>query len=520
MLDIVIDRRYRLRSKLGSGDRSDVYAAVDLERSIEVAVKVFHQYLASDPSFVQTFPIEIRAAAGLEHPNVLDICGWGREGELYYVVTEYIGGRDLGVILAEEPRIMPGKAAEMAAEVCDALEYAHRRQVVHGDIKPQNILVMDTGRVKVTDFGIGRAGAGGTSARYISPEQAQGMAADGRSDIYSLGIVLYQMLTGRVPFDGGDPNETAYRQVIEVPVPPSDLVPGLPQSLEAAVMRALAKDPELRFQGAAEMGAELRDFVRSSHGTSPAMPDGGTPREAKVKTGSTSRKWGWAAAVVIPLVVLGAILLVLLSGGVGKVEVPDLEGMSLEEARQTLEAQELKIGEVEISYMQDENQQAGVVVSQEPEAGEVLDRGEAVNVKVFEELRMPNVTGVDRDEAVSLLKKQGITVIEIVNATVEEEDEVGKVLSQEPAGGALITPDIEVSLEVGVEPEEVTVPDVVDLEREDAIGILEEAGLEVSVREVVSTETAEGRVIRQDPAAGQSVEEGTMVSIIVSSGPP
>lgn len=528
MLGRVFNERYRLKEKIGSGGMADVFLADDLLLGREVAVKVLHPQYAADPSFIQRFRHEAQAAANLNHPNIVNIYDWGNEGELYYIVMEYVEGRDLKDILKNEGRILPERAAEIAAEICAALQFAHRHNLVHRDIKPHNIFITSLGQVKVMDFGIAREGNGGGmtqtgivmgTPQYISPEQAQGLQVDGRSDIYSLGVVLYEMLSGRVPFDDPNPVTVAYKQVREDPVPLSVIDPEIPPTMEAIVMKAMAKNPANRFQTAQEMKADLLRFLEGMPVTAtPVLPGGLTA--AAPPAAAPGRRWAWVVAGVVSLlVVLGVVLALVLSGGGAKVEVPNLEGMSEEQARQTLEDLGLALGEVEDQYVEDASQKVGVVVSQDPEWGTLLAKGEKVNITVTREMKMPKVTGMDKDEAEEVLRKLGVKVIEIVNQEVEDEDDIGKVISQDPAGGKYISPKTSVKLVVGVEQTKVSVPNVVGLDKDEAERRLRDAGFQVTVSEEASSEVAEGKVIRQSPLANLKVAKGSQVTIVVSTGP-
>jgi len=531
MLGEVFNSRYRLIEKLGSGGMADVYLADDLLLNREVAVKVLHAQYASDPAFIQRFRQEAQSAANLNHPNIVNIYDWGNEGDLYYIVMEYVEGRDLKEILRSEGRLLPERAAEIAAEVCAALQFAHRSNLVHRDIKPHNIFITNLGQVKVMDFGIAREGSGGGitqtgmvmgTPQYISPEQAQGLAVDGRSDIYSLGVVLYEMLTGQVPFDDPNPVTITYKQVREDPTPPSVIDPEIPATLEAIVMKAMSKNPANRFQNAQEMKADLLRFLEGMPvSATPVLPEATLAGAAvAAPAGGSARRWPWiAAAVAAVLIVTGIILALVLGGGEGNVEVPNLQGMNEQQAASTLEGLGLQLGRVEDQYIEEESEEAGIVISQDPEWGTMLAKGEKVNLTVTRELRMPEVTGLARAEAENSLKEIGISVIEIQNVPVDDEEDIGMILSQEPPGGQLISPSTSVKLEVGVEQKKVAVPDVVGDTQESAETTLAEAGFQVSVTEEASSEVAEGRVIRQSPLANQKALEGSTVTIWVSTGP-
>ncbi len=530
MLGRIFNQRYRLKEKIGSGGMADVYLADDLLLSREVAVKVLHPQYAADPAFIQRFRHEAQAAANLNHPNIVSIYDWGNEGDVYYIVMEFVEGRDLKTILQSEGRLLPERAAEIAAEICAALQFAHRHNLVHRDIKPHNIFLTSVGQVKVMDFGIARQGNGSGmtqtgmvmgTPQYISPEQAQGLPVDGRSDIYSLGIVLYEMLTGRVPFDDPNPVTIAYKQVREDPVPPSALDPEVPPALEAIVMKALAKNPANRFQTAQEMKADLLRFLEGMPVTAtPLLSEGHTAPAPVVSEGSSRRTWIWiTAGVVAFLAVLGVILGLVLTGGKVKVEVPNLQGMKFSEAEETLKALGLAVGQVDYHYIESPSEPEDVVVSQDPEWGTLLPKGERVNLVVSRKMVMPGVTGKSKEEASDILRGLGITVIEIVNRPVEDEEDVGKVLAQEPAAGRLISPSTAVRLDVGVEVKKAAVPDVAGMDRADAERRLRDAGFQVEVVEEASPEVEKGKVIRQSPLANQKVPEGSTVTIVVSTGP-
>ncbi len=533
MLGKVFNQRYRLKEKIGSGGMADVFLADDLLLGREVAIKVLHAQFASDPSFIQRFRYEAQAAANLNHPNIVNIYDWGNEGDLYYIVMEYVEGRDLKDLLNSEGRLTPEWAAEITAEISAALQFAHRRNLVHRDIKPHNIFITELSRVKVMDFGIAREGNGegmtqtgvvmGTP-QYISPEQAQGLAVDGRSDIYSLGVVLYEMLTGQVPFDDPSPVTIAYKQVREDPVPPSVINREVPPTLEAIVMKAMAKNPANRFQTAQEMKADLLRFLEGMPVTAPpVLPEVAYPATAMSPAVSAGRagkgKWPWiAAGILAVLVVVGIVLAVLLSGGGAKVAVPQLVGLAQQDAQSALDAAGLKMGTVGEQYVEDASQKVGVVISQDPEWGTLLAQGETVNIMVTQELRMPSLVGMTRSAAEDALTGMGVTRIEIENSPVDDEKEINIVLTQDPASKSYISPTVNVKLTVGAEQKKKAVPDVVGDAQADAESKLTAAGFQVTVTTEPSSEVAAGDVIRQSPLANQRVVEGSTVTIVVSSG--
>src|SRR5579871_3344744 len=267
----LFSNRYEVVRELAQGGMAEVYLARDQLLDRPVALKALFPEYAREPSFVERFRREAQAAANLNHPNIVAIYDWGQEAGTYFIVMEYVEGRSLRDLIRSEAPVDPGQSAEIAAEIAAALGFAHRGGVVHRDVKPGNVLLTRTGNVKVTDFGIARAGTSdgltqtgsvmGT-ATYFSPEQAQGQSVDGRSDVYALGVVLYEMVTGVAPFTGDSPVSVAYKHVREEPVPPTQRNPEVPHDLEQIIMTALAKDPDQRYQTADDMRADLLRFRR------------------------------------------------------------------------------------------------------------------------------------------------------------------------------------------------------------------------------------------------------------------
>src|SRR3954471_20270857 len=285
----VFSGRYEIQREVAQGGMAEVYLARDQLLNRPVALKALFPEYAREPSFVERFRREAQAAANLNHPNIVAIYDWGQEGGTYFIVMEYVEGRSLRDLVRSEAPLDANQAAEITAEIASALAFAHRNGVVHRDVKPGNVLLTRSGNVKVTDFGIARAGTSdgltqtgsvmGT-ATYFSPEQAQGLSVDGRSDVYSLGVVLYEMVTGGAPFTGDSPVAVAYKHVREAPVPPSRRNPDVPPDLEHIILTAMAKDPDLRYQSADDMRADLLRFRRgrplAAAPVTALIADGGT----------------------------------------------------------------------------------------------------------------------------------------------------------------------------------------------------------------------------------------------------
>jgi eukaryotic-like serine/threonine-protein kinase len=288
--ELVFGRRYRVIEKVGSGGMAEVYKAVDEVLGRTVAVKVLHPRYAADPSFVARFRQEAQAAANLSHPGIVNIYDWGRDDETYYIVMEYVHGTDLKVLVGQQGALDPMKAAQYASQVCAALAVAHGYDIIHRDIKPHNIVLAPDGTVKVMDFGIARAGnttmtqTGSVlgTAHYVSPEQAQGRPLGPGSDLYSLGIVLYELTTGQLPFDADTPVAVALKQVNEEPVPPRQINPDIPPALEAVIMRALQKDPATRYSSAEEMRTDLKRVLAGGSVDAPAAVAAGGMDETSV----------------------------------------------------------------------------------------------------------------------------------------------------------------------------------------------------------------------------------------------
>ena len=544
----VFGGRYRIREKIGSGGMSDVYLADDLTLSRPVAVKVLHSEYARDAGYIQRFRYEAQAAANLNHPNIVSVYDWGNEGDAYYIVMEYVEGRELKDLLREQGAFTPERAAEVAAEIAAALQFAHRRNLVHRDIKPQNVIITPTGQVKVMDFGIARAASGtgitqtgvvmGT-AQYIAPEQAQGLSVDGRADIYSLGIVLYEMLAGRVPFDDENPLTVAYRQVRDDPVPPSMIVPGIPPAMEAIVMKALAKNPANRYQTAQEFKADLLRFLEGMPvSATPVMPAAVPPASAAPTAptaptapaypvapavlpppaGKKTPAWVWVLAIsLLVLGVLGIILALTLTGRQPMVDVPNLIGKTEAEARSALEAVGLKLEIKEEQYITREGETPDVIVSQDPESGQRIARSKAVSVVITRALRVPELVGLTSGQALSRISESGLKA-EVRQKPTKKDSEVDVVLSQSPSKGTLTTPGNTVTIEVGALLSRVTVPNVKGKTADDAESILTDKKLVVNKVEQPSDTVKKGYVIDQSPASGATVYEGDTVTIFVSSG--
>ena len=520
-----------------------MYRARDELLGREVAVKVLSERFSRDRSFVERFRREAQAAANLSHPNIVSLYDYGSEGDTYFIVMEFIDGRSLSEIVKSDGALLPERAAEIASDVAKALERAHAAGLVHRDIKPGNIMITHNGQTKVTDFGIVRALGGeaeqtmtqtgmviGTAA-YLSPEQAQGNPVDGRSDVYSLGCVLYEMLTGQAPFGGETPLSIAYKHVREEAPPPSSLNPDVPAALDAITLKSLAKEPDHRYASAGGMSQDLQRFLSGQGVQATPVSDASTRVQTAVAGTSTMRevdyddvgppprRASWyvmVALLILGLFALGAWFLATQVLDQRQVTMPDVVGLQDDEAIERLENRGL-----EVNIDTEENRaKAGKVLEQDPEPGDTLTEGDEVTILVSEgppPVEVPDVVGLQVEVAQADLREVRL------KSRVEEEtsDDVpeGEVIDQDPAAGEEAEVGSTVVLTVSSGPETVVVPDVVGMTEEDAIAAIQDAGLRVAITRGPSDDYEEGVVAGQDPESGAEVDEGATVTILVSEGP-
>ena len=535
--------RYAVIEKVGSGGMAEVFRARDELLGREVAVKVLSERLSSDRQFVERFRREAQAAANLNHPNVVSLYDYGSDDGTNFIVMEYIDGDPLSDVIAAGP-LLPERAAEIAHDVAAALERAHAAGLVHRDIKPANIMVTKSGQTKVTDFGIARAldadqtmtqtGMVMGTAAYLSPEQAQGNPVDARSDIYSLGCVLYEMLSGASPFTGDTPLAIAYKHVREHARPPSSVNPDVPSPLDAITMKALAKNPENRYASAAEMAEDLDRFAKGQRVLATPLL-GGETRVATAVGGGTQvlrqtealstddeeepSRAGWYALLAVVILGLFALLAWWLATSVfggDPVKVPDVVGMDVDQAIQRLEEVNLE-AEIEREFSQ---KPLDEVTRQDPEEGDTIEEGDTVTLFVSKGARsveVPELVGLKEPEARNELKRAGLKVGEVTERPDEEAPE-GEVIDSDPNAGEEVDEGTRVDLVVSSGPEPASVPFVVGLSEDNAVAAIEGAGLEAEVRRE-EDDAPEGEVIAQDPEGGTDAEPGDTVVIVVSEGP-
>lgn len=545
--------RYRVERELGRGGMAKVFLGTDTVLGRTVAVKVLAPQFADDDGFVQRFRREAQAAASIGHPHIVSVFDTGSDDGVHYIVMEYVEGRTLAEFLAGGGRILPDRAIDIAMDVCQALEAAHARGVIHRDIKPGNIMLNPRGEVKVTDFGIARvtttadtvaqtAAILGT-ASYLSPEQAQGQQVDARSDLYSLGCVVYEMVTGRPPFLGDSPVAVASKQVLEQPVPPSKLNSDVTPDLDAVILRALAKNPANRYQSAEEMRADLERAKRGlpvdatpllAAGTTQVLDRPPAHATQVLPPSEPERRTNWIPIVVtlVLIALLGGLLWFLASTLLDddpqtavQVTVPDVVGKSRAEAEQDLEDAGLEIGDITRVPPVDDTQEPNTVVEQDPAADEMVDRGTAVDLTIVESpelVAIPDLEGSSVEEAQAALLE-----LELEPAGPQEEPsdtvDEGLVTRSDPASGEEVEPGSTVTIFVSSGPGTVVVPDVTCQSFGSAQSDLRSAGLEPIRSSETRPEnpvcTQGSKVAAQEPAGGTEVEVGSQVFLFAGEEP-
>jgi beta-lactam-binding protein with PASTA domain len=514
--DQVLDGRYRLIERIGSGGMADVWRAHDSQLGRDVAIKVLHENFARDKEFVERFRREASSAAGLQHPNVVSVFDRGEYEDTYFIAMELVDGSSLRDLINRG--LEPSEAVEVTRQVLSAASFAHSKGIVHRDLKPLNVLIDREGRIRVTDFGI--ASAGGSeitrtgsvmgTAQYISPEQAQGMPVTGASDIYSIGIMLFEMLTGHVPFDGDNAVAIAMKQVAEEPPLPSSINPAVGPALDAVVMRSLAKDPAQRFSSAQEMIAALD--------SAEADPEkGGHTRRFAAMVAEDQedrpRRWPWIALLIALLIAGGALAYFLTPPDL--VDVPDVSGKS--EAQATLDLRDAGFN-VDTVQRQNDGVPDGTVIDSDPSAGEQADKGSTVTIFVSTgpgTVAVPRVTGLPVADAKAKLKESGFN--SEVSKQASKSVDAGTVINTDPGQGTNLQAGETVTLIVSTGVATETVPNVVGLSRQDAASQLRGLGFVVEQR-AEDSDADKDQVLTQNPSSGAEVDKGSTVTITYSNG--
>ncbi|MGZ5291038.1 MAG: Stk1 family PASTA domain-containing Ser/Thr kinase [Actinomycetota bacterium] len=560
---MILGGRYRVERELGRGGMAKVYLGKDTVLGRTVAVKILAPQFADDPNFVTRFRREAQAAARISNQNLVSVFDTGSDDGVHFIVMEYVEGRTLAQFLTGGGRIMPDRAIDIAMDVCRALSAAHAQGVVHRDIKPGNIMLDDRGDVKVTDFGIARvvttaetvaqtAAVLGT-ASYLSPEQAQGQPVDGRTDIYSLGCVLFEMVTGRPPFLGDSPVAVASKQVLEQPTPPSRLNPDVSPDLDAVILRALAKNPENRYASADDLRADLERVRRGMPvEATPLLPAaaGATQviqREPSAPTAvlppaaaepERSRWWIPVLVTLLILAVLGGVLFVLAQNllnddeepGSQLVAVPNVVGERFNEARRTLEDEGFVVVTPPLSATQEEfpDAEPGTVVEQVPSADEEVEEGAQVTLTVVESpeaVTLPTgLTGQDPESVIALLEALDADLELLTQEEPSDEVDEGFVTRTDPPEGSEVEPGSTVTVFVSTGQELVSVPDVRCLAVNAAQNRLEQDGLQgvISGESVAVNPNCPlgNKVADQSPAPLEEVAPGTIVQLFFGAEAP
>ena len=567
----VLGGRYLLKDRVGTGGMATVYRAQDQVLDRTVAVKIMLPQYAADATFAARFKQEAQAAAGLQSPYIVGVYDWGKDGDTYYIVMEFLRGTDLKSGIRAHGALDPKKVAQIGSQICGALSVAHKHEIIHRDIKPQNIMVLPDGNIKVMDFGIARAKNShltqdnnvlGT-AHYVSPEQTRGQELGPTSDIYSLGVVMYECATGRVPFDGDDAISVALKQVNEIPVPPSQVNPSVDADLERIILKCMEKDPAMRFQSADELRQVLNNYLAGRTVDVPeptrviagaaAVPGAGAtetrvmsdatramvrpavetqrttsnPRPGSLgNTGSYTqeeKKGGTGkivAAVIAAIAVIGiaaAIAMSMLGGG-STATVPNVLGKTLDEARAEIEAAGFEVGEITPGYSDEfeENE----IMGQTPSGGLQEAEGTKIDLTVsrgeepVEKVKVPNLVGKTAEEAEQLLKDAGLVGIPTEEANDADE---GTVFEQTQEAGTEVDEGTSISYKVSTGPDTVAVPDLRGYDEATAKQMLDELELSYTTTSAYDDTMGAGNVISYNP--GGNVAPGTTIELVISLGP-
>ena len=552
--------RYELLEKIGEGGMAVVYKAKDRLLNRYVAVKILRPEYTRDAQFVDSFRRESQAAAGLESPNIISIYDVGKEGNIHFIVMEYIDGMSLSDVIKVEAPMDYKAAISITKQIASALSVAHSHNIIHRDIKPHNIMMKSDGTAKLGDFGIAKAVSDSTltetskiigSVHYFSPEQARGSYVDERSDIYSLGIILYEMLTGKVPFDGDNPVQVALMHINDEIIPPSRIVSGIPPALEKVVMKATDKFQTNRYASADEMLEDLNniEFVSNTVGDSMFVgaestqavydaaqhqelyqdrdEDDDYEEEEKPKKKKKKSKRGLIAGIIIALIVISgaaAAAVMLWPEKVVTVEVPDVSELTYSQAKSLLKSKNLEIERGD--DVKSDTVEKGKVVSQDPIKGEEVEEGSTVTVNISagaETAEVPNMIGKYYSADTATILKSNNFEEGDISYEKSDDFEEGQIIDQDPSAGTKRTVGTKINLVVcsGKKTEEVAVPSLTGLTLDKAVSKLKKAGLKRGQVDYEKSDVyGEGVVMWQQYQAGTALKKGTTVDIIVSQGTP
>jgi len=545
----LLGERYELSEILGRGGMAEVRLGRDIRLGRTVAVKTLRSDLALDSNFQARFRREAQSAASLNHPAIVSVYDTGEDFAdgvpVPYIVMEYVDGQTLRELLSSGRKLLPERAMEIAAGILSALEYSHQNGIVHRDIKPGNVMLTRSGTVKVMDFGIARAVADATvsmtataavigTAQYLSPEQAKGEKTDARSDLYSTGCLLYELLTGVPPFVGDSPVSVAYQHVRENPRPPSQVDSAVTGPMDAIVLKALAKNSDNRYQTAAEMREDIERALEGRPVKAPAVMlppltdarGGGAPTTVlpvPAEEGDGRRRWVGALALLLAALAVLALGIgvsrnVFSGSAAGKVEVPAVSGLPQKQAEDSLKARNL---EPVISYENSINVNEGLVISQDPPARQTVRTGTKVNIVISQgEVKavVPDVVGLPVNAATKALTDARLVVGKTTNQNSDRPK--GEVLATNPKAASKVPPGTRVDLVVSNGVALVEVPNVVGMPYPTAYATLTQAGFQVpQPSQEVSDKVPPGAVLKQVPKAGERLPAGSIVSIIVAAAP-
>ncbi|MQA94294.1 MAG: Stk1 family PASTA domain-containing Ser/Thr kinase [Streptosporangiales bacterium] len=544
--------RYELDGVVGRGGMAEVYRARDIRLDRTVAVKTLRIDLARDPTFQARFRREAQSAASLNHPSIIAVYDTGEDDfegtTVPYIVMEYADGHTLRDLIQDDRRLLPERTLEIIDGILRALDYSHRNGIVHRDIKPANVMLTGSGEVKVMDFGIARSMSDAQAtmtqtaqvigtAQYLSPEQARGERVDARSDIYSTGCVLYELLTGRPPFTGDSPVAIAYQHVREDPIPPSQFDPDIPAWADSIVLHAMAKDANMRYQGAGEMRADIQRVLAgmpinaapatmAMGGPMTASPAGttslppyqyGEPEDMPPDSGRGKRIALWS---ILGLLVVGGLIMlgvILFAGDAEKVYIPDVKGKTPAAATSELQAKDFKVQqENEASSEVDK----GLVTRTDPAGGTDAEHGATITMYVStgpKKTTVPNVLQQSQEDAEQAIREAKLEVGEVTER--ESTQAPGTVLKQSPAGSRRVNEGTDVKLIVAKSIERVEVPRVVGMTEAEARRAILDAGLQPRVYTEENSSVEPGRVYQQDPTGG-TARKNSSVSIFVAEAPP
>lgn len=550
MIGKILNGRYEIIELIGRGGMAYVYKARDLKLNRFVAVKILREEYTENEQFIKKFDRESQAAAGLSDPNIVSVYDVGVDGDVYFIVMEYVDGITLKQYLIKKGRLDYEEATNFIIDVAEALQCAHEHGIIHRDIKPQNIMLTADMTPKVTDFGIARAITSSTitmtnqtmgSVHYISPEQARGGFVDERSDLYSLGIMYYELLTGELPFDEENTVSIAIKHIQEDITPPKAILPEIPQSVSDVVVRLCQKKPDDRYQDCEELIADLDQIMLnasvdlnggannggliSDDSLFQVEPEEHAPAAAADETGIDHlRKKKKRKRLLIGLLVAALAIAGIAAGyralsASRKVTVPDVSGMTESQAQTAVEAVGLSL-EVESTEYSD-TVDKGKIISQSPKANAMSKEGRTVKVVVSkgsESVQVPNVVGMTENEAVSALEKANLQVAEI-KREYNDSYSSGVVYNASPSAGSAVDKNSKITLYVSKGKETVSVPGLVGLTQNDAESRVKANGFTVgTVTQQYSDAYASGVVMSQSPSEGTQIEKGTAINFVVSKG--